>query len=43
MVNESSKNILAHALLPLLVFEHGFVQIRFGTFESFCLCFMSNK
>ena len=35
--------MLAHALLPLLVFEHCFIQIRFGIFEFFCFCFMSNK
>ena len=35
--------MLAHPLLPLLVFEHGFIQIRFGIFEFFCFCFMSNK
>ena len=35
--------MLAHPLLPLLVFEHGFIQIRFGIFEYFCFCFMSNK
>ena len=33
----------AHALLPLLVFEHDFIRIRFGIFEFFCFCFMSNK
>ena len=27
----------------LLVFEHGFIQIRFGVLEFFCFCFMSNK
>ena len=25
----------AHVLLSLLVFEHGFIQIRFGSFEFF--------
>ena len=35
--------MLAHPLLPLLVFERGFIQIRFGIFEFFCFCFMSNK
>ena len=35
--------MLAHPLLALLVFEHGFIQIRFGIFEFFCFCFMSNK
>ena len=25
--------MLAHALLSLLVFKHGFIQIRFGIFE----------
>ena len=43
LVNGSSKNMLAHALLLLLVFEHDFIQIRFGIFEFFCFCFMSNK
>ena len=32
--------MLAHPLLLLLVFEHGFIQIRFGIFEFFCFCFM---
>ena len=27
--------MLAHALLSLLVFKHGFIQIRFGIFEFF--------
>ena len=27
--------MLAHVLLSLLVFEHGFIQIRFGSFEFF--------
>ena len=35
--------MLVHALLSLLVFEHGFIQIRFGIFEFFCFCFISNK
>ena len=36
--------MLAHVLLPLLVFEHGFIQIRFGIFEFFfCFCFISNQ
>ena len=35
--------MLAHTLLLLLVFEHGFIQIRFGIFEFFCFCFMSHK
>ena len=35
--------MLAHALLSLLVFNHGVIQIRFGLFELFCFCFMSNK
>ena len=35
--------MLPHALLSLLVFEHGFIQIRFGIFEFFCFCFMSHK
>ena len=34
--------MLAHALLSLLVFNHGFIQIRFGLFELFCFCFMCN-
>ena len=41
--NKSFKKMLAHPLLVLLVFEHGFIQIRFGIFEFFCFCFMSNK
>ena len=43
LVNGSSKNMLAHALLSLLVFEHVFIQIRYRIFEFFCFCFMSNK
>ena len=39
----SSINMLAHALLSLLVFKHGFIQIRFVISEMFCFCFMSNK
>ena len=35
--------MLAHALLPLLVFKHGFIQICFGILDFFCFCFMSNK
>ena len=35
MVNGSSKNMLAYVLLSLLVFEHGFIHIRFGIFEFF--------
>ena len=35
--------MLALALLPLLVFEHGFIQILFGIFKFFCFCFMSNN
>ena len=35
--------MLAHALLSLLVFEHDFIQVRFGIFECFCFCFLSNK
>ena len=35
--------MLPHAILSLLVFQHGFIQIRFGIFEIFCFCFMSNK
>ena len=31
----------AHALLPHLVFELGFIQIRSGVFEFFRFCFMS--
>ena len=30
-----SKKVLAPVLLSLLVFEHGFIQIRFGSFEFF--------
>ena len=33
----------AHALLSLLVFNHGFIQIHFGIFEIFCFCFMISK
>ena len=33
--------MLAHALSPLIVFEHGFIQICFGVFEFFCFWFMS--
>ena len=33
--------MLAHALLPHLVFELGFIQIRSGVFEFFRFCFMS--
>ena len=40
---DSSKYMLSHALLLLLVFEHGFIQIHFGIFEFFRFCFMSNK
>ena len=45
LVNGSSKNILAYALLSLLVFEHGFIQTSFGIFYFFFFffCFMSNK
>ena len=43
LVSESSKNMLAHALMSLLVFKHGFTQICFDIFDFFCLCFMSNK
>ena len=37
LVNRSSKNMLAlaHALLSLLVFKHGFVQMRLGIFDFF--------
>ena len=35
--------MLAHALLSLLFFEHGFIQIGFAIFEFLCFCFMSNK
>ena len=35
--------MLAYALLPLLVFEHCFIQIRFGIFEFFRFGFMSYK
>ena len=35
--------MLAHPLRALLVFEHGFIQIRFGIFDFFCFYFMSNK
>ena len=30
-----SKNMLAHVIFSLLVFEHGFIQMRFGSFEFF--------
>ena len=45
LVSGSSKNMLAHALMSLLVFKHGFAQICFDIFDFFffCLCFMSNK
>ena len=33
--------MLAHALLPHLVFELGFIQTRSGVFEFFRFCFMS--
>ena len=29
--------------LSLLLFNHGFIQTRFGPFELFWFCFMSNK
>ena len=35
--------MLPYALLSLLVFEHGFIQICFDIFQFFCFCFMSNK
>ena len=36
--------MLTHALLSLLFFNHGFIQIRFGPFDFFvCFCFMSMK
>ena len=35
--------MLAHALLRLQFFEHGFIQIRFRIFEFFCFCLMNNK
>ena len=35
IVNVGSKNMLAHVLLSLLVFEHGFIQISFVSFEFF--------
>ena len=40
LVNGSSKNMLAQALLPLLVFEHGFIRY---VLNFFCFCFISNK
>ena len=43
VVNRSSKIMLTHALLSLLVFNHGFIQIRFSIFEIFCFCFMISK
>ena len=45
-INRSSANISIHALLSLLFFNHGFIQIRFGLldfFSFFCYCFMGNK
>ena len=42
-VNRSSENMLSHALLSSLFFSHGFIQIRFGLFDFYCFCFMSNK
>ena len=41
-VNGSSKNMLAHVLLSLLVFEHGFIQIRFSIFEFFARYFFNS-
>ena len=35
LVNGSSKNMLVHALLSLLVFKFGFVQIHLGIFDFF--------
>ena len=35
--------MLAHVLLSLLVFEHGFIQIRFGIFEFFTRYLFSVK
>ena len=32
-VSKSSESMLAHALLLFLVFNHGFILIRFGLFE----------
>ena len=43
VVNRSSKIMLAHTLLPLLVFNHGFIQILFGIFEIFCFCAMISE
>ena len=35
--------MLSHVLLSLLVFEHGFIQIRFGSFEfSYTISFLLN-
>ena len=34
---------IAHSLLSLFVFKHGFIQIRFGIFELFFFYFRSNK
>ena len=41
--NGSSKNMLVHALLSLLVSKHGFIQILFGIFKFFCFCFISTR
>ena len=43
VVDRSSKIMLAHALLSLLVFNHGFIQISSGIFEIFCFCAMISK
>ena len=43
VVNGSSKIMLAHAVLLLLVFNHGFIQILFGIFEIFCFCYLISK
>ena len=41
--NVGSKTMLAHILLSLLVFEHGFIQIHFGSFEFFYNFFIDAK
>ena len=38
-IKRNSKNMLAHVLLSLLVFNHDFIQLRFGFSELFYFCF----
>ena len=35
-----SENMLTHALLSLLFFSRGFIQIRFGNFDFFVFVFV---